>query len=295
MKGTLLTSKMKRFIRDNYLKISSSQLDVKFSLSKGTSKRYMKENGLIVPKELSWKFRGEKNKGRSIVSEFADFFIICCALHIPVKTMAGMLGYGEGVIQRRVRQLGIVIPKHIIEQRKKDSQIKPGQTPMNKGKKIHEYMSQESIEKTKATRFLKGHLSKNTLYNGAITVRHRKDRPGSKPHKYIRLSKKVWKELQIYNWEKQNGTVPKGYVLACKDGDTLNCDPSNWELLSMADNMKRNSASLNLTDGFVALTIAGRNNTEFIPEIKDNKDLITAKRTTLLIKRKIKLHEKQII
>lgn len=40
-------------------------------------------------------------------------------------------------------------------------QFKKGHTTFNKGKKMHEYMSQEAIERTKATRFKKGNIPPN--------------------------------------------------------------------------------------------------------------------------------------
>lgn len=35
-------------------------------------------------------------------------------------------------------------------------------------------------------------------------------------------------------WEKKNGPVPIGHVLKCRDGNKLNTDPANWELISRA-------------------------------------------------------------
>jgi hypothetical protein len=36
----------------------------------------------------------------------------------------------------------------------------------------------------------------------------------------------------VWLWEKLNGPVPKGHCLKCLDGNKLNTDPSNWELIS---------------------------------------------------------------
>lgn len=40
-----------------------------------------------------------------------------------------------------------------------------------------------------------------------------------------------WRAVHILNWEKQNGPMPAGHCLKCLDGDRLNADPSNWELV----------------------------------------------------------------
>lgn len=34
-----------------------------------------------------------------------------------------------------------------------------------------------------------------------------------------------------YLWEQVNGPIPEGHVLKCLDGNKVNCDPSNWELI----------------------------------------------------------------
>lgn len=145
------------------------------------------------------------------------------------------------------------IPREIIEQRKQEFRIQPGQVPMNKGKRQTDYMTPEQIARTTATRFHKDQKIWNEAKNGDIRIRNGSaNRKGAKPHKHIRISKAVWKELQIYNWEKKHGPVPKGYVLACKDGDTLNCKPSNWKLITMADNVRRNAGWRNMSDEYIA-------------------------------------------
>lgn len=40
-----------------------------------------------------------------------------------------------------------------------------------------------------------------------------------------------WRAVHILNWEKQSGPVPAGHCLKCLDGNKLNTDPSNWELM----------------------------------------------------------------
>lgn len=42
------------------------------------------------------------------------------------------------------------------------------------------------------------------------------------------------------NYEAKYGKVPHGFMLCCKDGDTLNADADNWELISKADRMRGN-------------------------------------------------------
>lgn len=50
-----------------------------------------------------------------------------------------------------------------------------------------------------------------------------------------------WRMLHLVLWEDAHGPIPKGYCLRFKDGDQLNVELANLELISRADNMRRNS------------------------------------------------------
>lgn len=43
-----------------------------------------------------------------------------------------------------------------------------------------------------------------------------------------------WRAVHLLRWEEVNGALPKGHALKCLDGDRLNTDPSNWELVPRA-------------------------------------------------------------
>jgi len=163
-------------------------------------------------------------------------------LKTNVNTLSKKIGRSEVFIKTRLRQLCLVIPKEIIEQRKLASRIQPGNVPPNKGKKQTAYMSAESIKKTMATRFQKGHQPSNTFKkNGIITVRHNYKRKGSNPYKYIRLGLGNWYPYHQHIYEKKHGKLPKGMVLRFKDGDSMNCKLTNLEVISRKKNMQLNS------------------------------------------------------
>jgi hypothetical protein len=46
--------------------------------------------------------------------------------------------------------------------------------------------------------------------------------------------KSRWRLVHVLNWEAANGPIPDGHCLKCLDGDKLNTDPSNWELIPRA-------------------------------------------------------------
>lgn len=111
-----------------------------------------------------------------------------------------------------------------------ESRFKKGSTPPNKGKK----MSAEMYEKSKHTFFRKGHEPKNTKYNG-----HERITKDGYVVIRIRKGKYVFKHRLI--WEEHHGKIPKGMVLTFKDKNQLNMELENLELISMQENMLRNT------------------------------------------------------
>ena len=116
----------------------------------------------------------------------------------------------------------------------KDTRFKKGNVPHNKGKK----MPPELYAKASRTMFKKGHKPHNTRKDGDISLRG--DKSG-RAYKYIRISEANWQLLHRVVWEYHNGKIPKGHNVIFKDGNTMNCNIENLELVSNAENMKRNS------------------------------------------------------
>lgn len=113
-----------------------------------------------------------------------------------------------------------------------------GHVPINKGKKWDEFVSKESQEKIKQTAFKAGHLPHNTLQDGITTTRISKN---NKQYQFIRVSLAKWIPLSHYNWIQANGPIPKGYCVVHKDKNTMNAKLDNLELITKAENCKRNS------------------------------------------------------
>lgn len=105
----------------------------------------------------------------------------------------------------------------------------PGQTPANKGR--HMPLHPNSA----ATRFKKGNLPHNTNYAGhervtqdgyiEISVNERNPHTGFE-RRYV--LKHLWR------WRQINGPLPAGHCLKCRDGNRLNTEPENWELVPRA-------------------------------------------------------------
>jgi mRNA-degrading endonuclease RelE of RelBE toxin-antitoxin system len=111
-----------------------------------------------------------------------------------------------------------------------DYRFKKGQIPINKGVKI----SPELYEKLSKTMWKKGNEPCNTKYDGHIRI-------SKEGYKEIRIRKGKYRLLHIVEWEKVNGPLPKGHCLRNRNGNKLNTDPDNWELITRSENMKLNT------------------------------------------------------
>lgn len=105
-------------------------------------------------------------------------------------------------------------------------QFKKGNVAHNKGKKQIEYMSQESIERTKETRFKKGNKPKN--YRPVGSERITKDGyievKVADPNKWETKNKIIYKQYF--------GDIPEGHKIIYADGNKLNNDINNLILVS---------------------------------------------------------------
>lgn len=123
-----------------------------------------------------------------------------------------------------------------------NGQFKKGNIPHNKGKRQNDYMSIESIEKTKATRFKKGNIPANHRDIGSERI----TKDG-----YIEIKIKEpnkWQLKHRYIYEKKYGKIPKGYNLIFLDGNRKNIDLSNLKLVSKSEDLIMNKNKLFTTD-----------------------------------------------
>jgi len=112
----------------------------------------------------------------------------------------------------------------------RDGCFAKGIVPANKGKKM------PFNANSARTQFKKGNRTgrANQVYKPIGTERFSKEGYlERKIHDGMPLQSR-WRAVHIVNWEKLNGLVPKKHCLKCLDGDKLNTDPSNWELISRA-------------------------------------------------------------
>ena len=101
-------------------------------------------------------------------------------------------------------------------------------------------MSAAGIERTKRTRFRKGHDPHNTLFDGAVTIRN----DDGRMYLFIRKAEGKWELLSRVVWRELYGDIPPGYNVQFKDGNSLNCEPDNLYIIS-----KSNQAVVNKKGG----------------------------------------------
>jgi hypothetical protein len=112
--------------------------------------------------------------------------------------------------------------------------FKTGDQPHNKGVK----MPDNIYQKVKATMFKPGQEPHNTRPVGSIRIQEKR---GDIPYQYIKVSNQHWELLHRYYWEQVNGKIAKGMVLRFKDGNSMNCELNNLELLTQQQNMMLNT------------------------------------------------------
>lgn len=190
------------------------------------------------------KFR-KSPEGITTFSIEMDEFLKKNYLKMPLKTMGRSIGKSDVGVRKRMSQLGLIIPPEIIQKRVLDSRIKKGNIPSNKGKKWDEYLPKEVQERCRKSTFKKGQIPPNKLEVGDITIRSYGSRGGRKKYniKFIKTGpgNLDWQPLHLFNWKAAGLDIPDGYVIAFKNGNILNPELENLEIISMAENMKRNT------------------------------------------------------
>lgn len=124
--------------------------------------------------------------------------------------------------------------RHNLIEKGKKTRFKPGHTPVNKGVKMPDHI----YDKVKHSMFKKGNRPHNWKADGSIVERN--DKTG-RSYLYFKVKDSHWILYHNKIWMDHHGPIPEKHIISFKDGNTLNCDISNLELLSMAENAKRNS------------------------------------------------------
>jgi len=107
-----------------------------------------------------------------------------------------------------------------------------GRTPENKGLKQIEFMSEEAIARSKATRFKKGQLSWNHKPIGSERI----DKYG-----YVSIKVEepnIFKQKHRVIWEQHHGPIPKGFNIQFKNGIRTDFAIENLYIITRSDQLK---------------------------------------------------------
>lgn len=238
-----LTEEQRQFIKNNYGRLSQSKLAKELGVHIGAIKYGVRILGLSSPRPFK---RSRTLWTEEEVNILKEFYPVrknseVLAMLLPGRTERQMYNKVQlmGIHKDKafwgqyMRDLYNDLSEEQLEQRRK-SQFKKGHSTHNKGVPMPEHVR----EKLKHTWYQKGHQPKHALYDGAITIRNDKEWGQIR---YIRVENGKWIPLHHYVWQQAGEEVKKGHVIAFKDGDTSNCDISNLEQITRADNMRRNS------------------------------------------------------
>jgi hypothetical protein len=200
--------------------------------------------------------------------------------------IAEEMGMTERQITNRIKNLGLRLPKKEFMEHQAHGRFNKDSISWNKGLRGRHF--------TNSGQFSKGNLPGNTLYDGAITTRT--DKSGL-PYKWIRLSKAKWIELHRFNWEKKHGKVKKGFCIWFKDGNSLNPDIKNLELITRAEDLKRNRPKDLYTnthkyridsDKYIAGLFVGKNKKKRAAFAERFPELIKLKRAELQLQEELR-------
>lgn len=124
--------------------------------------------------------------------------------------------------------------RHNLIEGGKKNRFTKGHTPFNKGMKMPEHVYQ----KCKVSMWKPGHIPHNWKPDG--TILERIDKTG-RVYKYYKVKNSHWILYHHKVWTDYYGPIPSKHVVSFKDGNSMNCDISNLELITMAENAIRNS------------------------------------------------------
>lgn len=230
------TKGAENYLRKNYCRFTTKELAVQFEISYNQVK--------VKASEM----RLRKIADKTIWSKGAITYLVNNYKDTRTDILAAAFKITIWQVYRKAAQLGLIKSEAFngsvqsgrllkLTESGKRYRYPKGHIPANKGKK----MPDEVYERAKQTMFKPGHLPKNTLSDGIIVTRHNHKERDSKPYKWIRISKAKWEMLHVFNWKQVNGPVPKGMIIVFKNGDTLNCEIENLELITRRENMQRNT------------------------------------------------------
>lgn len=138
-----------------------------------------------------------------------------------------------------------------------------------------------------ASRFKPSNRPHNEKYDGALSIRW--EQVTGRPIIMYRQARRKWIPYSHHVFASYYGEIPKGMIIRHRNGNRLDYRLENLELVTKRQNYLKNSAAVNLSDGFVVSTMLGKGKTPNREEIKkallETPELIETKRSIINLKR----------
>ncbi|MEI7524573.1 MAG: HNH endonuclease signature motif containing protein [Mariniphaga sp.] len=113
--------------------------------------------------------------------------------------------------------------------------FQPGHETWNKGKKMSDYLPEQTIKRIQSYQFTKGNKPMNYKPIGSTRV----DVDGYHQTKFS--DKPFWAYTHHLVWIEHNGPIPKGMNIMFSDGNRSNCNIANLVLKTKAECMAQNT------------------------------------------------------
>lgn len=163
--------------------------------------------------------------------EHLEFIRLWYAI-IPTNLIANCIDKSETFVRRFMKTNRLVVPADKLKEFVAQGRFKKGQLPWLTGMKGLRFAGSEK------TWFKKGQKPKNTLYDGAITIRKYND--GTR-YQFIRLANRKWVPLHQHLWKQHYGAHDPELIVVFKNKNTMDCRIDNLEVITRSENMKRNT------------------------------------------------------
>lgn len=169
--------------------------------------------------------------------------------HYPdtrTRELVILCGHSQSSIYGTATKLGIKKSKEAIRRFAREEMTDPN----HKGR--HHFFVKGQIPANKGVRrpgWAPGRMAETQFKKGATNLRWKDEYPvGSlrlNTDGYVdmkvREGLRAWRQFHRVLWEDAHGPIPKRHILIFKDGDHFNIELANLEMITLAENMRRNT------------------------------------------------------
>lgn len=239
--------KVHEFIKSNYKGRGHAELAALVNQEMGTDFTPERMKSYLGNHKLRTGTRGRcpSYEERGLFPTGLEVYVRSIAKGRSRKEIAEMVNEHFGVVLFTEKRMAAYMKNHSITTGR-DTTFKQGHEPANKGKKQTDYMGQEAIERTKATRFKPQQKPTNLLQVGAVVkniegyLLRKKQMEGTQWER--------WEFLHRAVWEEHNGPIPEGMMVSFKDCNRENVDIDNLMLITNAENLELYRSGLRFED-----------------------------------------------